>query len=164
MSFVFDSSTLILLAKIEILRAVVEKEVVIIPGMVEKECLKKETFDARVIRTLVQEGKIRIEKVGARKEFTKLCKDFRIAQGEGEALYLAKLHGFPLAVDDGPTIKACKILGFPFTTGIHFLVNMVCCQEMSQSSAHVKLEKLSTYGRYNQRILQDAGDRIKEVP
>lgn len=164
MPVVFDSSTLILLAKIDILRAVVEKEVVIIPGMVEKECLTKETFDARVIRTLIQEGKIRIEKVEARKELTKLCKDFRIAQGEGEALYLANIHGFPLAVDDGPAIKACKILGCPFTTAIHFLVNMARSQEISQLSAYVKLEKLSTYGRYNQRILQDAGDRIKGVP
>jgi len=163
MRFVFDSSTLILLTKIEIVRAVVEKDIVMIPVMVEKECVKKETFDAQVIRALIQEGKIRIEKVEARKDITKLCNDFRIERGEGEALYLANMHGVPLAVDDGPTIKACKILGCPFATAIHFLVKMVHRQEMSQSTAGVKLEKLSTYGRYSQRILQDAADRIKGV-
>ena len=43
--------------------------------------------------------------------------------GEAEALALALRRKLPLAVDDLPTIKACKILNHKFTTAIHFHTN-----------------------------------------
>ncbi|MGQ3684734.1 MAG: hypothetical protein ACUBOA_06975 [Candidatus Loosdrechtia sp.] len=51
MEAVFDASTLILLAKIELLREITEKAEVIIPAKVRSECLLKEDIDATLIST-----------------------------------------------------------------------------------------------------------------
>lgn len=45
MEMVFDSSTIILLAKIEIIRSIAEDIEVIIPETVKIECLIKDTFE-----------------------------------------------------------------------------------------------------------------------
>ena len=161
MMVVFDSSTLILLGKINILREAAEQVDIVIPEKVREECLAKKSPDALLIGALIEERKIKIEKVASRKAIRKLCADFRIETAEAEAFYLAKKRGCPLAVDDGPTIKACKILGHKFVTAIHFLVDMAIREEINLTTALAKLEKLSMYGRYSTRIIQDAGVRMK---
>ncbi len=60
MEIVFDASTLILLAKIELLREITEEVKVIIPGKVKAECLSKKTIDAILISTLIKEKKIEV--------------------------------------------------------------------------------------------------------
>ncbi len=158
---VCDASTLILLAKVDLLRSVGARWELTIPGTVKDECLRKTSPDALLIAALIEEQRIRIEPVPGPKAIQQLCRDFHIEQGEAEALYLAKQHGALLAVDDGPTIKACKVLGQPFVTAIHFVIEAAARNDLSRSAALVTLEKLATYGRYNTRILQDAVARIK---
>jgi predicted nucleic acid-binding protein len=106
MAIVFDSSTLILLAKAELLRMVVGRSTVPIPSRVRAECLVKDSFDAILIGELVKEGKVTVEKVDADKATEKLMADFRLARGEAESLYLAMMKRCLLAVDDGVDIKA----------------------------------------------------------
>ena len=62
MEMIFDSSTLILLAKIDLLRESAEDISIIIPQKVKEECLLKDSLDALLIRTLIAEGKIKVEK------------------------------------------------------------------------------------------------------
>ncbi len=64
MKIVFDASTLILLAKTELLREVTDEVEIIIPEKVKTECLSKESIDAILISTLIKEKKIAIEKAG----------------------------------------------------------------------------------------------------
>ena len=90
-----------------------------------------------------------------------LCRDFRIHTGEAEALALAMQRNVPLAVDDLPAIKACKILNRPFTTAIHFLLIVAASGKISADTAFVKLEKLSFFGRYSKQIIVDAYSRLK---
>jgi predicted nucleic acid-binding protein len=161
MKMVFDSSTLILLAKIDILRSVGGDIKIVIPARVRDECIVKDIFDAKLISSLINEGLIEIEKTGTKRTINKLCRDFKIHPGEAEALYLAMKKGYPLAVDDGPTIKACKILNISFTTAIHFLIKMAEGKKMDRQMAVVKLEKLSFYGRYNRRIIENALKRLE---
>jgi len=161
MEIVFDSSTLILLAKIEMLRSVSEDVRIIIPGMVEGESIIKDTFDSKLISSLIGEGKIEVLKMAKKERVKKLCKDFRIHPGEAEALALAMHRTVPLAVDDLPAIKACKILNRPFTTAIHLLLKVAASGKISGDTAFVKLEKLSFYGRYSKRIIDDAYSRLK---
>ena len=52
MEMVFDSSTLILLAKIDLLRESAEDISIVIPPKVKEECLFKESLDALLIKTL----------------------------------------------------------------------------------------------------------------
>jgi len=160
MEMVFDSSTLMLLAKSELLGIVSKKIQIIIPRMVRTECTGKDTFDAKMISSLIDNRKIEV--VAANKEAVNaLCRDFRIHVGEAESLACALKRKLSLAVDDLPTIKACKILNIQFATAIHFLINIAEKGLISKEMALAKLEKLSLYGRYNKRIIDDAEKRLK---
>jgi len=161
MKIVFDASTLILLAKIEILKKIAAEVAVIIPEKVKNECLSKEGMDALLISTLIKEKKIMVKKAGDENAVKKIQRDFRIEAGEAEALWLARRLSCPLAVDDGPTIKACKVIGQNFTTAIHFLLNLASRNRLGLPMAMAKFEKLSTYGRYSKRIIEDATKRLK---
>ena len=161
MEIVFDASTLILLAKIELLREITEEINVIIPEKVKSECLLKEGIEATLISTLIRETKIIVKKAGNAEAIKKIQHDFRIGTGEAEALWLARRLDCAIAVDDGPTIKACKVIGQRFITAIHFLLNLVSENRLELPMALVKLEKLSIYGRYNRRIIEDATRRLK---
>ena len=163
MEIVFDSSTLILLAKVEILRIITEHTMVIVPEVVREECIVKNTLDCKLISSLIEEGKIKVLRVAKQEMVTKLRKDFNIHPGEAEALCLAIGRKVPLAVDDLPTIKACKILNQTFTTAIHFLIDITKRGKIDGDNASIKLEKLSLYGRYSKRILDDASRRLKGV-
>lgn len=161
MEIVFDSSTLILLAKITLLREITDDVNVIIPEKVKLECLLKEGIDAILISTLIREQKINVKKAGSAEAIKKIQQDFRIEAGEAESLWLARRLDCPIAVDDGPTIKACKVIGQRFTTAIHFLLSLASQNRLEKDMALTKLEKLSTIGRYSKKIIGDAIQRLK---
>lgn len=161
MEIVFDASTLILLAKIELLREITEAVNVIIPEKVKSECLLKEGIDATLISTLIRETKIIVKKAGNAEAIKKIQHDFRIETGEAEALWLARRLDCAIAVDDGPTIKACKVIGQRFTTTIHFLLSLASQNRLGKDMALAKLEKLSVYGRYSKKIIEDTTKRLK---
>lgn len=161
MEMIFDSSTLILLAKIELLRVCAEDISIVIPPKVKEECLLKDSLDALLIKTLIAEGKIKVEKAGNPEAVRKLQADFRIEAGEAQALWLGKRLGRPLAVDDGPTIKACKVMGVQFVTAIHFLINLRGGGKLELPMALAKLDGLAAFGRYSRRIIEDAARRLK---
>lgn len=161
MKIIFDSSTLILTAKVEFLRFIAESIQIIIPEIVRKECTEKDYFDARLISNLIKEKKIKIIKVKKKELTNKLCKDFNLHEGEAEALSLALETGCPLAADDLPAIKARKILNQNFTTAIHLLINVAGQGKIDEKTALLKLKKLSLYGRYNKQIIDDAKQRLK---
>ena len=161
MEIIFDASTLILLAKIELLREITGEINVIIPEKVKSECLLKEGIDATLISTLIRETKIIVKKAGNAEAIKKIQHDFRIGTGEAETLWLARRLDCAIAVDDGPTIKACKVIGQRFTTAIHFLLNLASQNRLEKSMALAKLEKLSVYGRYSKKIIEDATKRLK---
>jgi predicted nucleic acid-binding protein len=160
MRMVFDSSTLILLAKSELLENISEEIQILIPKVVKKECTIKDIFDARLISALIDKNKIKVV-TADRKTVKRLCSDFKIHVGEAESLSVALKEKIPIAVDDLPTIKACKILSIPFTTAIHFLIELTKKGKIDKEIALIKLEKLSLYGRYNKRIINNAEKRLK---
>ena len=161
MKIVFDASTLILLAKIELLREITGEAKVVIPERVKTECLSKKSIDALLISTLIKEKKIEVKKAGNDEAIKKIQLDFRIEAGEAEALWLARRLKCPIAVDDGPTIKACKVIDQRFTTAIHFLLNLVSEDRLELPLAKAKLEKLSHYGRYRREIIEEATKHLK---
>lgn len=161
MKVVFDSSTLILLAKIDLLREIAEEHAIIVPVKVKEECLRKESPDALLIKALITEKKVDVKKAGSPDAVGKLQRDFRIEAAEAEALWLAKRLDCPIAVDDGPTIKACKVMGRRFATAIHFLLDLASRGKLARPMAFAKLEKISTYGRYSRKIIEDTAKRLK---
>src|SRR3990172_3322073 len=89
---VFDSFTLILLAKVELLIRVVEDTEVTITDIVEKECTRKqELLDAKLIKKLIEEGKVKVEHYHVGKEGKKIEKGFNMGTGE---VYFSFLNQF----------------------------------------------------------------------
>jgi predicted nucleic acid-binding protein len=90
--FIFDASTLILIAKTETLDPFL-RDVgldVAIPLEVEKECCSvKKSLDALMIRKALDESRIRVIAVKNRKLVTKIQEDFGLGRGEAEAVVLA---------------------------------------------------------------------------
>jgi predicted nucleic acid-binding protein len=156
---IFDASTLILLARIELLGtflASVSADVAV-PKEVEKECCGgKKTLDALMIQKAVEEGTIQSVVVKDKKLAAKLQSDFSLGKGEAEAITLALAEKTRLlGIDDKNGINACKLLSVPFTTAAGILVR---CREkdlISLSDALLKLALLTSYGRYKNSIVED---------
>ena len=159
---VFDTSTLILSAKIDLLSPWAERFCLLISKAVEKEALAKpEAYDAQLIGKLIGGKKIRVVSGGFDSEFVRhLQKQFRLARGEASALALAKNKQAVLAVDDGPAIKAAKILGVPFVTCLHILIELYHQKLLSRESALEKLNAVERLARYDARWIADAQNQI----
>lgn len=158
---VFDSSTAILLAKIQLLAPVTGKLKAIFPESVKEETTrKKESYDSKLIAKLLGENKIEIAKA-KKSKVKKLIKDFNIEKGEAEALEIAREKDAVLATDDGPCIKICKILDIKFATAIHFLISMHENGLLDKEIAMEKLKLLEKYGRYGYDIIKDAKRKIQ---
>ncbi|MFZ2938225.1 MAG: hypothetical protein WA066_05945 [Candidatus Omnitrophota bacterium] len=159
---IFDTSTLILLAKIEILKVITQTQEILISKEVEAEATcRPEFLDAKIIIELIKTRKIKVTRVKNPVLLKRFQDDFAIAEGEASVLLLARQKQAILATDDGQTIKACKVLGVKFVTAIHFLLSVYYKRKITRELALVKLERLKNLGRYNARIISDAVKRIE---
>jgi len=164
--FVFDSSTLILIAKIELLDLLL-REIgmeVAIPRAVEEECCGgKKTLDALMIQKAVDESRIKVRTVKNRKLVRKLEEDFSMGRGESEAIALALQEKARLvAIDDKRGINACKLTGIPFTTAIAILLRSREKGLIDRNEALTRLSSLARHGRYKSSIFEDAKRRLEE--
>jgi len=163
---VFDASTLILIAKAELLDLFLaaSKLEAVIPPEVAAECIGgKKTFDALVIEKALDEARIRVVPVRNRRLVEKLRADFSLGKGEAEAVALALLEGAALlGIDDKQGINACKLVGVPFTTAISILVRTWEKGLLERSDALAKLAALAKYGRYRTSIIEDARRTLEE--
>ena len=161
---VFDSSTLILLAKVELLDDFINdfNGEVIIPLEVKEECCnKKNSFDALLIGRRIAEHKIRVVKIHNAELCKKFMLDFSIAQGEAETLVLlTEAKAALLAVDDRNAIKACRILNIPFTSALAILIRLVERGIIDTNKAKVKLDLLVKNGRYKDTMIKEAKLRL----
>ena len=159
---VLDASTLILLAKTDLLPLLAEKTRVLIPEEVQREALAKpELYDARVIAGMLSTGKVQVLKDPQAQLCKRLQDDFALEPGEASALLLAKEKRVPLGTDDGPSIKAAKLMGIPFLTAIHVVVELCEKGRIDRQTALAKLERLQQVGRYGVQILEDARKQIQ---
>src|ERR1700683_2529858 len=124
--FVFDASTLILVAKVELLDlflASIGPEVAV-PAEVARECCgAKKTLDALMIQKALDDARIKVKVVKNKKLVAKLQTDFSLGMGEAEAIALGLKEKAPLVgIDDKNGINACKLLGLGFVTALAILV------------------------------------------
>lgn len=158
---VFDASTLILLAKADLLRRIVERIEATVTAVVAQECTRKEELaDAKLIRALIDSGDIRISATQRTNRLRTLITDFRMGAGEASSILLAQESGYVLATDDGQGIKACKLLRLPFLTAIHFLLYLHGDGAINTELAMAKLKTLERHARYSPEIVEHAARRI----
>ncbi|MBI4386040.1 MAG: hypothetical protein HY551_01530, partial [Elusimicrobia bacterium] len=144
---VLDTSTLILLAKCDLLPLLAEKTPLVMPREVEREALvKSELYDAKVIASMIKDKQIQVLQLAHARHRNQVQEDFGIGAGEAEALLLAKEHGVPLGTDDWPAIKAAKIMGIPFLTAMNILVELCQKNRLGAETALSKLDKLESIG------------------
>ena len=163
--FIFDASTLILVAKAELLEpflASIELEVAI-PPQVERECCGvKRTLDALIIQKALDDSRIRVIAVKNRRLVAKLQADFCLGRGEAEAIALAHLEKAQiLGIDDKNGINACKLLGIGFTTAIGILVRSREKGLIERGAAIAKLATLATHGRYKNSIIKETRMKLE---
>ena len=164
--FIFDASTLILIAKAELLEpflAGIELEVAI-PPQVERECCGiKKTLDALLIQKALDDSRIRVVAVKNRKLVARLQADFGLGRGEAEAIALAHLEEAQiLGIDDKNGINACKLLGIGFTTALGILVRSHEKGLIEGSAASAKLAILARQGRYKGSIIEEARKKLED--
>ena len=164
--FIFDASTLILTAKIELLDLFLHEigMEVAMPRAVEEECCGgKKTLDALRIQKAVDESRITVRSVRNRKLVLKLEQDFSMGRGESEAIALAlQEKALLVGIDDKRGIHACKLTGIPFTTAIALLLRSRQKGLINRDDALARFASLSRHGRYKASILEDAKRRLEE--
>lgn len=161
---IFDASTLILLAKIDLLELFISnfKRKVLVPESVASEVSQVEYEDSPIIRKLLEDKKITVLKVKNKKQVDKLTVDFNIDQGEAEAISLAIQENIHfIATDDRNAIRACKMLKIEFITAIAILIRAFEKQLIDKNEALLKLQRLVYIGRYSKAIIADAEKQIK---
>lgn len=160
---VLDASTLILLAKSDLLMILADRTEIQIPREVEGEVLvREELYDARMIKEMLSSRRIEVAKSVPSARLRRVQLDFGLEAGEAAALILAKESNQALGTDDGPAIKAAKIIGVPFFTAIHVLLELYQKKRIAREAALAKLDALQKVGGYSAQILEDARKRIME--
>ena len=161
---VFDASTLILLAKIELLDVFVSSFSgrISIPEIIRDEVCVKGREETPLLTRLIEEKKIHVSKVNADKAVRKIMDDFHIDAGEAAAIILALDEKASLvATDDRNAIRTCKALKLDFTTAIAILIRAFEKSLIDKAEALIKLQKLESVARYNRVILADAQKLIE---
>jgi predicted nucleic acid-binding protein len=162
---VFDSSTLILLAKAEMLDCFLDdyQGKVLIPREVEAEsCARKKSPDSLLLQKRIQEGRIKVVRVSSARLCGQFMRDFNMSRGEAEALALAiEKKANLVATDDRNAIKACKLLRIPFASAIAILTRMAERKAIEADRVGAALNALQKYGRYSDEIIREASEKLK---
>lgn len=161
---IFDASTLILLAKIDLLELFISnfQGKVLVPESVALEVGQAGYEDSPLILKLIENKKISILKTKNKRQSDKLMLDFNIDQGEAEAISLAVQENMHfIATDDRNAIRACKMLKIEFITAMAILIRAFEKQLIDKNEALLKLQKLRYIGRYSKVIIVDAEKQIK---
>jgi predicted nucleic acid-binding protein len=162
---VFDASTPILIAKMEVLDSFLGgvELAVAIPAEVEKECcVVKKSLDALMIQKALEESRIKVVAVKDKRLVSKLQEDFGLGKGEAESIVLALAKKASIVgIDDKNGINACKLLGLAFTTAIGILIRMREKDLLTVNEARIKLATLAKHGRYKQSIVEDAKRKLE---
>src|ERR1700683_4102776 len=111
---------------------------------------------------MIKEGDIRVSDAVTSIGVKTIQKQFRLAEGEAAALWMAKDRKCALGIDDGPGIRAAKIMGIPFVTAIQVLIGLSEEGHVDKPSALAKLESLVLWGRYSAQLVGDARLKIEK--
>jgi predicted nucleic acid-binding protein len=165
---IFDSSTLILLAKAELLDVFLDdfEGRPLLPRAVEAESTAAPGRpDGLLIRQRILEGRLVVKETKQPEVLSRLVQDFRLGLGEAEAIVLALDMGDTavLATDDRNAIRACKVLRIGFVTSLGILVRAVEKGLVTPADGAGFLERLRFYGRFRDDIIAEVERQIGDT-
>ena len=163
MIIIADSSSLILLAKSELLDVLAAKTKLIISQEVHKEVvedgLKQGFSDALTINNLIEKKKINVKKVKKHKEFP-----VTLGSGEKESIELYfQEKANKIIIDDKKALQLCKLLQIPYLTTHIVLFDILRKKHIDKSKAMRSLEILNKEGRYSSEIILHYYEKIGKV-
>ncbi|MEI8364384.1 MAG: hypothetical protein WCF78_02920 [archaeon] len=157
-----DASSLILLAKANILDDLLELTDIIVPTIVYDEIMKgkeKNKQDAYYIEQLINLNKIKIEDP----------QDINVSQikflysldaGELYAITLAKEKSIDLLIDDRDGIIVCHKLNVRIHTALMILEELIIGKFISIDKARFALALLIENGRYTSEDIKNINERV----
>lgn len=162
---VFDASTLILLAKSDLLDLFLDDfpGIPLMPGAVEAESTGyPDRPDGVLIRKRLEEGRLTVEEIRQPGVVARLVQDFRLGAGEAEALALALEKGelAIIATDDRNAIRGCKVLRIGFVTSLGILARAVEKNLLTPEEGLRCLERLRSFGRFRAEIVKEISRQI----
>ena len=159
---VSNTSTLILLGKIDILTLLLDEiKKIAIPKIVYKEIKNKDSFEILLIEKEIKRNRIILVDVD-KKDYEFALKQFKLDEGEAAAYALYnKIKGKAILTDDGELIKLCRIGDVPFITALAVIVMLYKKSKLSKKNALDNLDKLQSYGRYSDEIYNYFKSEVK---
>lgn len=156
MTLIADASSLVLLAKPNIITHLLKRNKVIIPVAVYEEVIKgkeKGRYDAFLIERLVREKKLTITKVN-KKLKEKVRKLFGLYAGEGEVLTLALQNKFTVLTDDRKCLNAVKAANLKFITSLDVIFALFNKKVISKQKALESFNMLEEFGWYKKKVIE----------
>ncbi|MCX9013567.1 MAG: hypothetical protein OIN89_02025 [Candidatus Methanoperedens sp.] len=149
---VSNASTLILLAKVGVVRKFIDAfGVITIPGEVVKEIIAGDTFDSKILEKEINDNHIVVKKIRSSTE--NVLKEFKMHEGEAEAFVLYnECSAKVILTDDGELIKLCKLFDIPFINALAIITRMFEKGILTHIEACEYLQKLNDYGRYSEKV------------
>lgn len=149
---VSDASTLILLARVSILRKFISDfGKIIVPEEVAREMTVSHSLDARMLEREIKENNIVVKSIQSGTD--EITRQFRLDLGEAEAYVLYnELHARVILTDDGELIKLCKLFEIPFVNALAIVVRMFDHGWLTREETCEYLRKLNDYGRYSREV------------
>jgi len=153
---VSNTSTLVLLAKIDCLEAFITiSPSIAIPTQVkEEELFEKDSYYAKLIKKFIQLKKIVILPVD-KTQINDIMSEFKLDEGEAAAyaLFDNRKHK-AILTDDGELIKLCKLQKVPFICAMAVVIRLFEIKKLSKKEALDKLEDLRKIGRYSEKLYE----------
>jgi predicted nucleic acid-binding protein len=155
-TIVSDTSPLILLAKLALLDLVCSRWHWVVTEDVAWEATRRQDLpDAKYIQHLMDQGRIRAEKISAKK-----IHDFQtmwgLDRGESSALILARDAKALFATDDYQAMRMARTLNVPFTTTVFLILALRKERVLEESLAVTKLDALKQHGWIKENLIEEA--------
>jgi len=157
-----DASSLILLAKANILGDLLELTDIIIPTIVHQEIMKgkeKNKQDAYIIEKYLNQNKIKIEEP-SEMNVSKIKFIYRLDAGELYAITLAKEKSIDLLIDDRDGIIVCHKLNIKIHTALMILEELIIGKFISIDKAKFALTLLMANGRYRSDDIKNINEGV----
>lgn len=158
-----NTSTLVLLAKVECLEDFIEMSPTIeIPSQVKKEILTdSNSYYAKFITKLINDNKIRVSFVSDNR-INNIMQEFNLDEGKAATFVMfdSKKHK-SILTDDRELMKLCKLNTIPFICAMAVIIILYEKNILSKEKAIEKLKKLNEIGRYSKDLFDYFKKEIK---
>ncbi len=159
-----DASSLILLAKANVLDDLLELTDIIIPTIVYDEIMKgkeKNKQDAYIIEKFLNQNKIRIINP-MQENVTKIKTICNLDMGELFAITLARETNLGILIDDKKGMLVCNQIGIKIHTALLILNELAVNKHISKNQIEFAFEILIREGRYKEKEINFILNNIKE--